>query len=83
MREPRTPHDLFLLAMRHAIRLGGLLRRLAIAPDNSLAVIRGFFLEMNFKRVTHEIVPAARRPTALALGAADNQPLGRARHRDV
>src|SRR5262249_57117962 len=59
-------------------------RRLAIAPDFAVAVV-GRFLERGrrLERREHQVPPTALGPRALAFGAAYDEPVDRARHRDV
>src|SRR6185437_247107 len=56
---------------------------LAIAQHVAHAVVGRLADALAFERVAHELVPAAVGDLPVALGAADDQPLGGARHRDV
>src|SRR5262249_11379607 len=56
--------------------------RLAVAPDLPVAILL-FDRERRLERREHQVPPAALRPRALTLGAADDEPVDGTRHGDV
>src|SRR5262249_27007505 len=64
--------------------LAGGRRRLAIAPYLAIAVVgRLLDRDRRLERLEHQVPPAALGPRALAVGAAYDEPVDGARHRDV